>query len=72
VLVEVRCTVPTDIAADRLRERGGTDASDADESIAHAMEGDFDAWPTATEIDTRPPRSVVAARMRELVEPRRD
>ena len=68
-LVELRCTLPTDIAADRLRERGirGTDASDADADIATAMRGDFDEWPTATDIDTRPPRAVVAALVRELV-----
>jgi aminoglycoside phosphotransferase family enzyme/predicted kinase len=74
VHVEVRCTLPTETAADRLRQRGirGTDVSDADTAIAAAMQGDFDEWPTATDIDTRPPRSVVAARVRELIEPRRD
>ena len=73
-VVELRCTLPTNIAADRLRERNirGTDASDADAGIATAMQDEFDEWPTATEIDTRPPRSVVAARVRELVDPRRD
>ena len=35
-LVEVRCTLPADIAAERLHERGATrtDASDADAGIA--------------------------------------
>ena len=37
-----------------------------------AMRGDFDEWPSATDIDTRLPRAVVAAGLRELVEPRRD
>ena len=74
VLVEVRCTLPSDIAAERLRERRirGTDASDADARIAIAMRSEFDEWPAATDIDTRSPRSVVAARVRELIEPRRD
>ena len=73
-LVEVLCALPADIAAERLRERAATrtDASDADAGIASAMGGDFDQWPTATDIDTRLPRAVVAARLRELVEPRRD
>jgi predicted kinase len=74
VLVEVRCTLPSDIAAERLRDRGvrGTDASDADASIATAMQSEFDEWPTATDIDTRSPRSVVTARVRQLVGPRHD
>jgi aminoglycoside phosphotransferase family enzyme/predicted kinase len=74
VLVEVRCTLPSHIAADRLRERGarGTDASDADAIIARAMQSEFDEWPTATSIDTRSAPPVVAAQVRELLEPRRD
>ena len=68
-LLELRCTLPTSIAADRLRERAarGTDASDADASIRRAMEGEFDEWPNATEIDTRPTSSVVASHVAELV-----
>jgi hypothetical protein len=74
VLVELRCTVPTDVAAERLRERGirGTDASDADASIATAMQSEFDEWPTATGIDTRSLPPLVAARVRQLVDPGRD
>jgi len=73
-LIEVRCVLPTDIARDRLTQRAATqsDPSDADASVAAAMTLEFDAWPTATEVDTRPPRSVVAARVRKLVEPGRD
>jgi uncharacterized protein len=68
-LLELRCTLPRSIAADRLRERAarGTDASDADATIRRAMEGDFDEWPSATEIDTRPASSVVASLVAELV-----
>jgi aminoglycoside phosphotransferase family enzyme/predicted kinase len=74
VLVELRCTVPSDIAADRLRERGvrGADASDADASIATAMQSEFDEWPTATAVDTRSLPPLVAARVRQLVDPGRD
>jgi predicted kinase len=74
VLVEVRCTLPSDIAAERLRDRGvrGTDASDADASIATAMQSEFDEWPTATAVDTRSLPPLVAARVRQLVDPGRD
>jgi predicted kinase len=62
-LVELRCEVPTDLAAARLAaraERGG-DPSDADAAIAAAMAATADPWPEATAIDTTAPPDVVAA-----------
>ena len=52
-LVELRCAVPVEVAAGRVRLRlaGAADASDATEEIARALVAG-DGWETATEIDT--------------------
>jgi predicted kinase len=53
-LVELRCELPTEVAAGRLAERirDRTDASDADPEIARAMAGSFATWPSALGVDT--------------------
>lgn len=50
-LVQVRCEVPADVAAERIRLRHG-DASDADAAVAAAMRAGFDDWPDAVAVDT--------------------
>ena len=71
-LVELRCVLRLDLVADRLAARSGSgDASDADADVAAAMSGRFEPWPTATEIDTGPPRAVVAAHVVRLIAPER-
>jgi aminoglycoside phosphotransferase family enzyme/predicted kinase len=66
-LVELRCDAPTSVTRQRLahRARTGLDASDATVGIAAQMAGDFDAWPTATTVDTsdRPENSASAGRV---------
>lgn len=65
-LVEVRCDLPADLAAERITARRG-DASDADAEVARAMRADFDAWPSATVVDTRRPvAEVVTSLVRRL------
>jgi aminoglycoside phosphotransferase family enzyme/predicted kinase len=51
-LVELECTAPTEIAADRLRARGAADVSDATPAVAAAMAATADKWPSAQSIDT--------------------
>lgn len=53
-LVELRCEVPTPVAAGRLRVRqaAGGDASDATPEIATALADTADPWPTASTVDT--------------------
>ena len=51
-LVELRCAVPVDIAAERAARRG-TDASDAGPEIAVELAERFAPWPEAITIDTR-------------------
>ena len=53
-LVELRCDLPADAAADRIRSRRGTrsDASDADDAVAAAMAARADPWPEAIRIAT--------------------
>jgi len=53
-LVEVRCTCPTEVAAERLRARRahGRHESDADVAVAAAMAAEFDPWPEAHPVDT--------------------
>ncbi|HTN80552.1 MAG TPA: AAA family ATPase [Acidimicrobiales bacterium] len=69
-LIEVRAVLRNDIVATRLAARAGRgDASDADASIAAEMARHFDPWPTAIEVDTRPPRAVLASQVRRIVAP---
>jgi hypothetical protein len=71
-LVELRCVLRHDLVADRLLERSRRgDASDANAGVAAAMSETFEPWPTATEIDTGPPRAVIAARVAKLTAPER-
>lgn len=51
-LVELLCTVPLEIAAERIRNRRNTD-SDATPAIAAAMSAVSMDWPEATIMDTR-------------------
>lgn len=63
-LVELRCALPTEVAAERMRARAlhGGDPSDADAVIAAAMAAVADPWPTATALDTEPgPEDVLRA-----------
>jgi hypothetical protein len=52
-LVELRCTLPDAIAAERIAERArqGTDPSEATTAIAERMAAAFEPWPTAHTID---------------------
>lgn len=60
-LVQLRCEVPADVAAERLRERRGV--SDADERIAAAIRDRRAPWPDSIGIDTAqaPDQAVDAA-----------
>lgn len=53
-LVQLRCDVASDVAAERMRSRQaeGGDASDADARIAAAMAARMERWPGAVEIPT--------------------
>jgi predicted kinase len=71
-LVELRCVLRHDLVVDRLTERAGRgDASDADVDIAVALSRAFEPWPTATVIDTGPPRAVVTAQAQRVIAPER-
>jgi hypothetical protein len=71
-LVELRCVLTRDVVADRIAARSGSDdASDADVDVAAAMSETFEPWPTATEIDTGPPRAVIAAQAGRVIAPER-
>jgi aminoglycoside phosphotransferase family enzyme/predicted kinase len=50
-LVQLRCTAPPALAAQRMRTRKG-DASDADPAIAAQMAAAADSWPAAITVDT--------------------
>ncbi len=56
-LVELRCTCPPELAAERIRRRAaeGTDASEVTVTIAAALAATADPWPEATEVDTSAP-----------------
>lgn len=53
-LVELRCVLAPEIAAQRIEERArrGGDASDADTSIARSMAAAADPWPESVAVDT--------------------
>ena len=53
-VVELRCDVPADVAAERIRARAaaGADPSDATPAVAAAMAATADPWPGATTIPT--------------------
>lgn len=63
-LLEVRCTAPAEVAAERLRARAaaGDDPSEADEDVARRLAAEFDPWPEAHDLATdRPPGDAGAA-----------
>jgi aminoglycoside phosphotransferase family enzyme/predicted kinase len=53
-LIQLRCDVPASVATARVTERRvqGTDASDADATIAQLVRAEFEPWPTAIVVDT--------------------
>lgn len=52
-LIQLRCWVPADLAAQRLKGRSG-DTSDAGPDVAELLRAAADPWPDATPIDTGP------------------
>lgn len=64
-VVELRCTLPPDVAAERIvsRHRAGGDASDATPEVAREIALRMDPWPEAVGIDTSmsPGDSITAA-----------
>lgn len=69
-LTELRCDVPMEIAAARMRRRQqkGDDPSDATAEVARAMAAEFDPWPTALIADTsRPPADSARAAVALIV-----
>ncbi len=68
-MVELRCQVATEVAAERIRSRAaaGRDPSDATPAIAAAMAATADPWPTATTIPTGEPPSVSVAEALDAV-----
>ncbi|HEY8544133.1 MAG TPA: AAA family ATPase, partial [Acidimicrobiales bacterium] len=69
-LVELRCTAPPDVAAERMRARAkaGGDPSDATEEIAARMAAGAVPWPEATTIDTSGPAGATLQAARAAVE----
>ena len=63
LLDELQCTLPPEIAAERIRRRlrSGHDPSEATPAVAEAMAERFAPWPEATEVSTQAdPASVVS------------
>lgn len=60
-LVELRCVVSADIAAERMKARAlaGGDPSDADRSVSDAMSATAVPWPTSIALDTGAAQEVV-------------
>jgi aminoglycoside phosphotransferase family enzyme/predicted kinase len=65
-LIELRCTAPVELAAQRAAERG-PDASDAGPDIAVELASRFDAWPEATALDTSGPSAESCPRALDVV-----
>jgi aminoglycoside phosphotransferase family enzyme/predicted kinase len=61
--VELRCSAPAELVAERVTRRlaTGTDASDADAAVARAIAERFPAWPEAVEVPTTGPVTESAA-----------
>ena len=66
-LIELRCNLPAETAAERIAARES--ASDADAVVASALRADFEDWPEAARIDTRPPVDLVVAQVRHRLQP---
>ncbi len=69
-LVELECTAPTEVAAERLRSRGAADVSDATPAVAAAMASTADSWPSAQTIDTTTSPDVTLAQGQVVVRER--
>jgi hypothetical protein len=70
-LVELRCEVAVEVAAERMRARAaaGGGPSDATPAIADAMAAVADTWPEATTIGTDGPPSVSLAKALDALAP---
>ena len=66
-LVALWCTVPREVAAQRMRDRTSA-ASDADEDVASAMAAEADPWPEAHSLSTAEPPERVVDRTLSLVD----
>ena len=70
-LVQIRCELPPDVAAERITRRSmlGTDVSDATPGIAASMANVFDVWPEAVSVDTtQPSEHVVVGLVRRILD----
>jgi predicted kinase len=56
-VVELECTCPADVAAERIaaRQRRGDDPSEATIDVAATLAARFDPWPEAVRVDTTGP-----------------
>lgn len=68
-LLEVRCEVPAEVAADRMRRRAlrGADPSDATPEVAAALAAAADPWPESRVLDTSGDEEATTARAVALV-----
>jgi uncharacterized protein len=68
-LIELECTAPHDVSAERLRERAraAADVSDATPAVAAAMAATADPWPSAQQIDTSGTVAVAAERADDVI-----
>ena len=65
---EIRCWAPIDVVDDRIaRRRATSDASDATSELARRMEQEFQPWPEAVELSTRPSPPETVRRGLELI-----
>jgi predicted kinase len=68
--VELRCTAPPDVVADRVAARPGTgDPSDADGEVARRLAAAYAPWPEAVPIDTCEPLETTARAAVRAVRP---
>lgn len=65
-LLQVRCSVPSEVAMARIRARVG-DASDATPEVAATLAESFDLWREAVDIDTSTTPEEALARTTELL-----
>lgn len=66
-LTQLRCDLPQEMAAQRIAGRDS--ASDADPVVAAALRAEFEEWPEAARIDTRPAVDLVVAQVRHRLQP---
>lgn len=66
-LTPLRCDLPPEVAAERIAGRDSV--SDADPAVAAALRAEFEEWPEAARIDTRPPVDLVVAQVRHRLQP---